>query len=167
MGVGEWFSTFCTNIQLRDGGTISGRYKRLTKRLNIDFWETESDTSHSLYVGSYGRNTAAEGFSDLDMIFQLPFSDYTKYNNYSGNGQSAMLQAVKKSIEKTYSATSIRADGQVIVVPFDDGITFEIVPAFLNIDDSFTFPDANSRGRLEDHQSKTRDRGNSAPELSM
>jgi hypothetical protein len=81
------------------------------------------------------------------MIFQLPYSEYVKYDNYSGNGQSALLQAVKISIEKTYSTTSIRADGQVILVPFTDGITFEVVPSFINNDDSYTYPDANNGGR--------------------
>lgn len=146
MGLGEWFSTFCTSLKVVDSGTISQRYKSITKRLNTDFWNTTSDTSHSLYVGSYGRNTAIQGFSDLDMIFQLPYSEYEKYNNYSGNGQSALLQAVKQSIEKTYSTTYIRADGQVIVVPFNDGISFEVVPAFINENDSFTFPNSNSGG---------------------
>ena len=92
--------TFCSNIQVQDNGTISTRYKNITRRLNTDFWNTTSDTSHSLYVGSYGRNTAIEGFSDLDMIFELPYSVYQQYNEYEGNGQSALLQAVKKSIEK-------------------------------------------------------------------
>ena len=147
MGLAEWFSTFCANIQVQDGGTISTRYKNITRRLNSDYWTTMSDTAHSLYVGSYGRNTAIQGISDLDMIFQLPYSVYEQYNNYSGNGQSALLNAVKTSIEKTYSTTSIRADGQVILVPFNDGITFEVVPAFINKDDSFTYPDSNNGGR--------------------
>ncbi|NPV75172.1 MAG: nucleotidyltransferase [Anaerolineae bacterium] len=147
MGLAEWFSRFCANIQVQDGGTISTRYKNITRRLNSDYWTTTSDTAHSLYVGSYGRNTAIQGISDLDMIFQLPYSVYEQYNNYSGNGQSALLNAVKTSIEKTYSTTSIRADGQVILVPFNDGITFEVVPAFINKDDSFTYPDSNNGGR--------------------
>lgn len=147
MGLADWFRDFCSNLTVKDGGTISTRYKNITKRLNTDFWNTASDTAHSLYVGSYGRNTATQGFSDLDMIFQLPYSEYERYNNYAGNGQSALLQAVKKSIEKTYSTTSIRGDGQVILVPFNDGITFEVVPAFINKDDSFTYPDANNGGR--------------------
>lgn len=147
MGLAEWFSTFCANIQVQDGGTISTRYKNITRRLNSDYWTTTSDTAHSLYVGSYGRNTAIQGISDLDMIFQLPYSVYEQYNNYSGNGQSALLNAVKTSIEKTYSTTSIRADGQVILVPFNDGLTFEVVPAFINKDDSFTYPDSNNGGR--------------------
>ena len=146
MGLAEWFKTFCTNIQVQNGATISRRYKAITKRLNTDFWETTSETSHSLQVGSYGRNTAIHGTSDVDMIFQLPWGVYTQYNNYNGNGQSALLQAVRNSVKKTYSGTNIGADGQVILVPFDDGITFELVPGFLNKDDSYTHPDSNNGG---------------------
>jgi len=146
MALADWFSTFCSNLQIRSGPSISTRYGQITRRLNTDFWTTTSDTAHSLYTGSYGRNTAIAGFSDVDVIFQLPYSLYVRYDNYSGNGQSALLQSVKASIERTYSTTSIRADGQVIQVPFTDGITFEVVPAFENGDGSFTFPNANDGG---------------------
>lgn len=146
MALADWFGTFCTNLQIRDGGTIATRYRNITRRLNADFWFNTSDTAHSVYVGSYGRNTAISEFSDVDMIFQLPNSDYVRYNSYSGNRQSALLQAVKSSIEKTYARTSIRADGQVILVPFTDGVTFEVVPAFENENGSFTFPNANAGG---------------------
>jgi len=128
MALADWFSAFCSNLQIRDGGTIATRSGNITRRLNTDFWSTTSDSAHSLYVGSYGRNTAISGFSDFDLIFQLPYSVYKQYNDYAGNGQSALLQAVKTSIERTYSTTNIRADGQVIQVPFNDGITFEVVP---------------------------------------
>ena len=146
MGIAEWFSGFCKNIQVQDGGTISTRYKAITKRLNTDFWDTTSEVSHSLYVGSYGRNTAIQGFSDLDMLFELPLSFYYKYDAYSGNGQSSLLQAVRSSMAKTYSTSSIGADGQVVEVSFKDGITFQVVPVFSNGSGSFTFPDSNSGG---------------------
>ena len=63
MGVGEDFSTFKDNYQISSEliGSISYRYKRITRQLNTDFWNTNSETSHSLYVGSYGRDTAAKG----------------------------------------------------------------------------------------------------------
>lgn len=146
MGLGDWFNTFCGNLVIQDGGTISQRYRAITKRLNSDYWDTTSDTAHSVYVGSYGRNTATSEFSDLDMVFQLPYEVWQQYDNHTGNSQSALLQAVRKSISTTYSTTSIRADGQVILVPFTDGITFEVVPAFLNNAGSYTYPDANDGG---------------------
>ena len=146
MGLADWFNTFCDNIKVQNGATISLRYKAITRRLNTDFWETTSDTSHSLQVGSYGRNTAIHGTSDVDMIFRLPLDVYKKYDNYSSNGQSALLQEVRNSVKKTYSETTVGADGQVILVSFGDGITFELVPGFLNYDDSYTYPDSNDGG---------------------
>ena len=147
MGLADWFESFCRSLQVQNVNTISMRYKNITKRLNTDFWDTTSETSHSLYVGSYGRDTAIDGFSDLDMIFQLPYEVYEKFNNYSGNGQSALLQEVKGSIKKTYSNTDVGADGQVIAASFDDGITFEVVPVFVNKSGSYTYPDSNDGGK--------------------
>ena len=74
MGVGEDFSKFKDNYQISTEliGSISYRYKRITRQLNSDFWTTNSDTAHSLYVGSYGRDTASKGISDLDVAFILP-----------------------------------------------------------------------------------------------
>lgn len=56
----DWFSTFCDNLQVRDAGIISSRYKTITRRLNTDFWTTTSDTAHSL-VPVERSATATEG----------------------------------------------------------------------------------------------------------
>jgi Second Messenger Oligonucleotide or Dinucleotide Synthetase domain len=146
MSLSEWFNTFCSNLQLQNGATISARYKAITRRLNTDFWNTTSETSHSLYVGSYGRNTAIKGFSDLDMVFELPSSLYFQYDKYTSNGQSALLQSVRNSMQKTYSSSKVGGDGQVVAVNFDDGITFEVVPVFMNKEESYTYPDSNGGG---------------------
>lgn len=146
MGLADWFSTFNANLQNKDGDIISYRCKRITRQLNTDFWDTTSDVAHSLYVGSYGRNTAIAGPSDVDMLFQLPYAVYQQYDRHLGNGQSALLQAVRSSMATTYSTSHIGADGQVVQVSWDDGISFEILPAFLNTDDSYTYPDANGGG---------------------
>lgn len=131
-------------IQMSDIGV---RYRAFTTRLNKDFWNTDSDTAHSLYVGSYGRDTAAKGISDLDIGFRLPGSVFTKYNAYSSNGKSALLQAVKASIQKTYSTSKIGGDGQVVVVSFKDGITFEILPYFdTNNSGTWLYPDSKGGG---------------------
>ena len=80
------------------------------------------------------------------MIFELPSALYHQYNGYSGNGQSALLQAVRFSMQKLYSTSDVGADGQVVAVKFDDGITFEVVPVFVNTSNSYTFPNANNGG---------------------
>ena len=146
MGTAEWFNTFCSTLLVRDGGTISKRYKMITRRLNRDFWNTDSETSHSLYVGSYGRNTAIDGFSDLDMVFRLPYSLFERYDQHVGNGQSSLLQAVRNSMRRTFSNSKIGGDRQVVVVEFQDGLTFEVMPAFLNNDGSYTYADSKRGG---------------------
>jgi len=149
MGVGEDFSKFRDNYNIDSEliSSISYRYRRITRQLNTDFWSTDSETAHSLYVGSYGRDTAAKGVSDIDIAFELPNAEFHKYNRYEVNGQSALLQAVKKSMQNTYPTSDTSGDGQVAIVKFTDNITFEVLPVFENKDrQTFTFPNANDGG---------------------
>jgi hypothetical protein len=147
MSVSDYFSEFNKNLLIGSTveGNISSRYKQITKRLNQDFYGSESDTNHSMYVGSYGRSTDIVT-SDIDMIFILPSGLLAQYNAWQTNGQSGLLQAVAKSLQKTYSTSYLGADGQVIKLNFTDGINYEIVPAFDLVDDTFKFPDSNKGG---------------------
>lgn len=148
MSVGDNFKTFCSNLRMSDNtvSTIRNRYHQITKRINLDYYGSNSETNYSLYVGSYGRGT--EIFtSDIDMIVQLPYDTYDKFNKYSSNGQSALLQEVKQVLQKTYSNSFVKGDGQVVGINFTDGINFEIVPGFINKDNhSYTHPDSNNNG---------------------
>lgn len=125
---------------------ISYRAKRITRQINSDFWGIDSDSRYSLFVGSYGRGTEIHT-SDIDIIIQLPYSTYQRYNSYQSNGQSALLQGVRDSLKKTYATTHLSGDGQVVKLAFNDDICFEIVPAFINQDGkSYTYPDTNNGG---------------------
>ena len=146
MGLADWFSDFHSNLQVRDGGTISLRYKVITRRLNLDFRASTSNTSNSLYVGSYGRGTAIQGFSDLDMLFELPPHIFERYDQHKHNGQSALLRDVRSSLLQTYSNSRISGDGQIVAITFSDGITFEVVPVFLNKAGDYTHPNSNAGG---------------------
>lgn len=147
LNVGETFTAFINKIKISQGDIdkVSYRYKRMTKQLNNDFHNIDSDIRNSLYVGSYGRDTDILT-SDVDWLFILPSNLKSQYDNHKNNGQSALLQAIKTSIERTFSKTNLKADGQVIQIPFDDNISFELVPCFENSDKSFTFPDTNNGG---------------------
>ena len=147
MSVATNFKSFCDELLI---GTpkrseISTRYTSICKRLNKDFWKMDV-TSGGRYVGSYGRNTANSWVSDIDMVFEMPYSTYTQYNGYLGNGQSALLQAVKNSIALTYWNTSLKGDGQIVTVSFSDGMKFEVLPVFKNDNGSYTYADSNSGG---------------------
>ena len=140
------FNILCNNLTVEQTtrSKIAERYKRINQRLNFDFWRTSYP--YSLYVGSYGRGTAVRGFSDLDIIFILPPHLEAQYNAYQDNGQSALLQAVKQSLQKTYPTTDIGGDGQVVFIQFTNNIKFEVVPVFAKKDGSFYYPDSNDGG---------------------
>lgn len=130
---------------------ISTRYKRITRAVNSEFWGSTSETAHSRYVGSYGRGTAIN-ISDLDVLVELPDEEYEHFTSLTGNGQSRLLQAVKAAILETYPNTDVKGDGQVVVVSFSDGMKFEILPAFRNIelwtgwDGTYKYPDTHMGG---------------------
>jgi len=81
--------------------TVKTRYETVTRSINREFWNLQSDTSHSMLVGSFGRGTAIDT-SDIDVLVELPKSEYDRYDNVNGNGQSRLLQAVRSAIQTAY-----------------------------------------------------------------
>ena len=65
MGLADWFRDFCGNIQVQDGSTISTRYKTITRRLNTDFWQTNSDTSTVYMLVPMGGTPLLTGLATL------------------------------------------------------------------------------------------------------
>jgi hypothetical protein len=117
------------------------------KSNTIELAESKSTSlSTSLLVGSYGKNTEIRPPSDIDILFKMPSSHFSRYDTNAYNGQSQLLQDVKKVLVKTYPSTSIRADGQVVIIPFQS-YQVEVLPAFETIVDGlFKFPDTNKGG---------------------
>lgn len=147
MSVGSWFEEFCRSIKFSDKDleNLRHRYKQITKRINIEYWNSTSEVLHSLYVGSYGRGTATH-LSDIDILVILPKETYERIDNRQGNKQSSLLQELKEVLQKTYSTSHLKSDGQVVGINFSDGINFEIIPVFEKTDGSFLYPDTNYGG---------------------
>lgn len=142
MNVSSTFQEFLQNLAIDNKEEISNRYGEITKVLNIKYRNTESKTSNSLQVGSYGRFTAIKSISDLDMVYILPWTEYERFKN---GRQSALLQEVKKTIQSRYPKTDVRGDGQVVVISFTN-YQIEVLPAFEYEDGSFLYPDTNDGG---------------------
>lgn len=140
------FKDFRKNLSVSNADDISTKYCNITARLNLDFWEIESEINHSLQIGSYGRQTAIDGVSDLDMVFELPPEDYERYKKHEGNGPSAMLQEVRESLLTRYPKTDVSADGQVVGVKFT-GYRVEVLPAFLDVNGDYIHGDTNDGGK--------------------
>lgn len=140
------FEQFCDNVRMSKSviDSIQTKYHGITKCINRNFWFSTSEVNHSLYVGSYGRGTAINA-SDVDILVMLPFDYYKRFNQYSWNGPSHLLQFVKDTLRQSYPNTKLRGDGQVIVLDYYD-ICFEVVPCFGLVDGKFCYPDSNDGG---------------------
>ena len=146
MSLSSDFSSFCSDIEIDNLSTLETTAGEITKKLNKHYYKLDKDTSSHLYiVGSVGRKTAIKGSSDLDIIFALPDEVYKKYDAYESGGQTALLQEVKNVLIERYPKTKIRGDGQVVVIEFTT-YTVEVVPAFLQSDNRFKYPDTHDGG---------------------
>jgi len=140
------FEAFCANIEPDNLDEMKTTAGEIAKKLNAVYYSLENDaTSHLYIVGSVGRNTAIKNNSDLDLIFDLPQSIYTKFDKYKQNGQSALLQEIKDCLSERYPKTNISGDGQVVVIEFTKYIV-ELVPGFKQSDDRFKYPDTHDGG---------------------
>ena len=68
----ELFDQIFKNLKVSNYQEIAMRRDEITKALNGEYREDPDSTSHRLMVGSYGRHTAIDGVSDLDLLYILP-----------------------------------------------------------------------------------------------
>lgn len=147
MSLKDDFQTFINKLKPTNIGDMETTVGEIAKKLNNYYYDLTGDTSSHMYiVGSIGRTTAINGVSDLDILFDLPYSIYKKYDDYESNGQSALLQEVKNVLKTRYPNTDISGDGQVVVIKFSN-YTVELVPGFKQSDDRFKYPDTNNGGK--------------------
>lgn len=142
MSTSQLFQTFLSNIRVTNDDTISMRYDEITGCLNSYFRNTDSKKANSLQVGSYGRWTAIDGISDLDMLYIMPSS---LWEEYRVSGQSALLTEVKDTILSRYPRTTVKVDRLVVRVLYTD-FHIEVQPVFEQDDGAFLYPDTYDGG---------------------
>lgn len=148
MALSDDYKQFIESLAPDKLDTMLTSADEIAKKLNKKYYDLNGETSEHMYiVGSVGRNTSIKGVSDLDLLFDLPNEVYKKFDGYGedSNGQSALLQEVKKILIERYPKTKISGDGQVIAIEFTN-YTVELVPGFKQSDDSFKYPDTHDGG---------------------
>lgn len=125
------FEQFHRNLELTPLQQLDGYTKRagVVSCLNRAYYGTNSDTDHSFFIGSWGKNTAIRPPRDVDVYFLLPAAVYHRFHDHIWNRQSALLQEVKNWLALTYPNTDMSGDGQVVAVNFGS-YSVEVVPAF-------------------------------------
>lgn len=145
MSVNKAFSEFIETLIISDTDGYIKKFNRISSKMHEKYW-SKSDGEKGIIVGSVGRGTAISGISDLDMLYVLPNDVKTRLDKRTGNVQSVLLQEVKNQITLTYPRTSIKGDGQVVVVNFTN-YDFEVCPVFIKDEDTFYYPDSKNGGK--------------------
>lgn len=142
------FRTFLDNITITADQFADGTTKQAGVRasLNRAYYGTSSETDNSFLIGSWGKETRVRPSRDVDILFLLPPDVFHRFQGRTGNIQSQLLQEVKAALTVTYPQTSLRGDGQVVVVPFNS-TPIEVSPGFRCMDRSIIVCDANGGGR--------------------
>ena len=101
-----------------------------------------------MLIGSWGKGTQVRPSRDIDILFLLPASVWQQYEQRGGNKQSQLLQEVKNLLTAAYSQTTMRNDGQVIIIPFNT-MPIELSPGFRCQDGTIIICDTNDGGRYK------------------
>ncbi len=147
MSISASFNIFCDELKVssKKESIITLRYNSINKKLNTDFWDI--NTSYGgIYIGCYGKETANDGITEIEMIFEMPFHLQEKYGRCKGNGQAIFLEDVRSSIAEIYPKTSINKAKHTIKVKFSDGMCFDILPAFIKEGGTYTYADTTNTG---------------------
>lgn len=132
-----------TDRQREDGMTKANGIRAC---LNRQYRSLSLIIDDGFTMGSWGKETQCRPSADVDILFLLPAEVYFRFEQRSGNKQSQLLQEVKDVLGETYSQTTMRADGQVVQIPFNT-IMVEISPGFRCSNGSIIVPDTNGGGR--------------------
>ena len=115
-----------TENQIKDGFTKS---RNISNTLSKAYWESNPVKERTYTIGSWAKNTAIRPPSDIDLLFEIPSQVVQKYQSYSGNIQSYLLQEIRNTLSPTYPQTEIKGDRHVVSVNFQT-LNIEVVPWF-------------------------------------
>ena len=138
----ELFDQILQNLKVSNYQEIANRRDEITKALNGEYREDADSTAHRVMVGSYGRHTAIDGVSDLDLLYILPPELRNKYR--SPDGPYRALKRTKDTIVKRYPSTGVSVSQLVVAVKFQN-FTFEVQPVFQEKDGDFAYPDTKRK----------------------
>ena len=151
------FKKFCNDIRLtpNQNEDAKTKYKGVCKTLHKEYYESEYDGNTKLLFGSYKTKTNIRPLTemqDVDVIFKIPQETYDKFDDYEGNGQSALLQEIKDILKETYSTTDkVSGWGKVVLVKMAEGThNVEVLPALEKDNGTFTIPNSENGGSWED-----------------
>lgn len=146
--VTERFKIFLSNLELTSAQHQDGLTKAcgVISCLNAAYYGHSSNTENAFFIGSWAKKTRIRPPRDVDIYFLLPLAVYNRFEAYSGNAnkQSALLQEVKSKLLLSYTTSTIKGDGPVVLADFNS-YTVEVVPAFLYDQNELSYYVSNTK----------------------
>ncbi|SEM79540.1 SMODS domain-containing nucleotidyltransferase [Palleronia pelagia] len=151
MSVAKRFNQFHSNISLTEAQREAGRQSRrsIVTVLNKKYYSSGSSEGNSKFIGSWGKFTRVRPPRDVDILYELPYSTYTRFIGRTGNIQSQILQEVRSALLASYPSTSIKGSGPIVSVPFS-GYKAEMVPAFKLNNNKYWICETTNGGRFKE-----------------
>jgi len=154
MKINDNFLKFYKNIQLTSSQREDAitKYTGVCKKLHGYYYpNVEYNGNTKLLIGSYGKRTNIRPPRDVDVLFIMPNDKFEQYDDNQSNGQSQLLQDIKKILSEKYSTTDkIKGWGKVVLVRFADGThNIELLPAWEKANGKFIIPNTKNGGYWE------------------
>lgn len=150
------YNTFISNITLTTAQSEDAqtKYTGVCKKLYSKYYSGDYNEGCKFLFGSYKTKTNVRPLTadqDVDVLFKIPKETFERFKAYKSNGQSALLQEVKTTLQEKYTTTEkIKAWGKVVLVQFSDNHhNVEVLPAYEQDDGTFLIPNSEYGGRWE------------------
>ena len=130
ISLADKFRNFLNNLRIDNPEVISRRCREICQILNQRYWNMSSDTRNLHYLGSYGRETAVKGLTNINVLFLLPYKVYQEYEERPGNVQQLLLNDIREFLSKTHPDAFINEE-KSLLLPFEDRMNIEIIPGFI------------------------------------
>jgi hypothetical protein len=139
----EAFAKFRSRLELteKEQADASRRQQDIRAIMDENF-----DVDHDFLTGSYRRHTKSKPLKDVDIFCVLG----PKEKHYRKETPDALLETVRKALEKTYGAGAVNTQRRSVCVSFgvtvadDDAkdrvVSFDVVPAF-TLGEDYEIPD--------------------------
>lgn len=139
------FRVFLNNLAIDNQAIISERTKAVTRAINQQYWHMRSDTRNIHFLGSYGRDTAIKGLTNINLLAVLPGQVYKRFQSHPGNGQASLMLEMRESIKHISLGAYINSEG-CLLMPVDS-LTIEIIPGFATDKKAFLYPESHDGWR--------------------
>ncbi len=150
------FKTFIESITLTStqNEDAKNKYIGVCKKLYSKYYSGDYDDGKKFLFGSYKTKTNIRPLTkdqDVDILFKIPKDVFDRFDAYESNGQSALLQEIRTTLQEKYTTTdTIKAWGKVVLVQFSDNHhNVELLPALEQEDKTFLIPNSENGGSWE------------------